>query len=453
MSDLTDVWFDAGFPGQITVSSDEPGRLSKDEIEQAAVEEIARETGSVVNHVKALGAFRNALAKDARVIPSPEAVEAIRKQIGADYPVYTLAELDEADLTVQWHINHVLPMGQPTVIAGPSKALKTTTSVDLAASLALGRKFLDKFWVPEVSRVLFLSAESGLGTIQETFRRIVRSKGHCMADAGDCLHVAPWVPKAKESDQLALLRYEIHRSRADVAIIDPVYQMIDGDDAASVAKMGQQLKMVADECLSLGATPVLVHHTKKTSENGKNNQPMELEDLAGAGMAEFFRAWILLSRRQRWEPDQPHRLWLSVGGSAGHGGQYAFDATEGRLTDPEGRRWEVELTNASDARSTMAEEAEERQEQRRQASAARKLEQYVEAVQAAFRLVGPSGLTKTDIAARSGLNSDNSAKALAKLLRDGWLEECEVTKSNRQKYPGYRVQSGSQTDPDTPGQF
>lgn len=447
MADLTDFWI-YSVPSEVHISQDEPGRLSKDEVDRLAAEELAQEQSSTFSHTKALGVFRNALAKDARVIPSPEAVEAIRKQIGADYPVYTLAELDEADLSVQWHINHCLPIGQPTVIAGPSKALKTTTSVDLAASLTLAQKFLGKFWVPQVSRVLFLSAESGLGTLQETFRRVVRSKGHCMADAGDCLRLAPWVPKAKEADQLALLRYEIHRHQAEVAIIDPVYQMIDGDDAASVSKMGQQLKAVADECLSLGATPILVHHTKKSSENSKANQPMELEDLAGAGMAEFFRAWILLSRRQRWEPDQPHRLWLSVGGSAGHGGQYAFDATEGKLTDEGGRRWEVELSNASDARATMAEEMEQRQEERKQAAAARKLEQHTEAIRQAFRLVGPSGLTTTDASDRAGLSRENASKAIAYLLREGWLEECEVQKRNRQTYSGYRVQSGSRTDPD-----
>jgi hypothetical protein len=58
--------------------------------------------------------------------------------------------------------------------------------------------------------------------------------------------------------------------------------------------------------------------------------------LAGAGVAEFARQWMLLSRREAYDPGKapgPHKLWFQVGGGFGHGSLWGLEVQEGTLLD------------------------------------------------------------------------------------------------------------------------
>ena len=82
----------------------------------------------------------------------------------------------------------------------------------------------------------------------------------------------------------------------------------------------------------MGATPILVDHAKRSSTNAREFEPLELEDISGAGKAECFRQWMLVSRRSKFmaDPGLPHHhdLWLTMGGSAGHASTWGLDITE-----------------------------------------------------------------------------------------------------------------------------
>src|SRR5262249_20202130 len=73
----------------------------------------------------------------------------------------TSADFAKADFRPQWLVRNVLVRGQPAIIGGAVKTLKTGLGVDLAIALASGGKFLgaERFAAERV-RTAILSGES-----------------------------------------------------------------------------------------------------------------------------------------------------------------------------------------------------------------------------------------------------------------------------------------------------
>ena len=93
----------------------------------------------------------------------------------------TGAELLALDLRPRFLVRGVLVEGQPMIIGGRSKTLKTSLACDLAVSLGSGTPFLGRFDCHRVG-VGFWSGESGAATIRETASGIADSKGVDLAD-------------------------------------------------------------------------------------------------------------------------------------------------------------------------------------------------------------------------------------------------------------------------------
>ncbi|WP_168566850.1 AAA family ATPase [Crateriforma spongiae] len=351
----------------------------------------------------------------------------------------TAAELDAGDFTMTYLVDGVFVERQPLIIAGQFKTLKTSVMFDLAISLATATSFLGRF-ATQRRRVLVLTAESGLATVQETCRRICKQKERRLADVNG-LSFCDRVPSLANPDHVQELRNVIADVGAEVLIADPAYLMIDGDNAGNLFSMGDQLRVFADLASESGATPVLLHHAKKNNLNATDYQPLELADLAWAGFAEFARQWLLLSRRERYvEGSGQHRLWLSAGGSAGHNGCWGIDVNEGHPSDDNGRRWGVNVTNAEESREAAAREAEERKEQAAVDREQKKIERNREKVIAAFRGVRPPRLTKSKISDRAGVSRDGVSRVIAYMLRAGELiDGVDVEDSRGRKHAGFEL--------------
>jgi hypothetical protein len=117
---------------------------------------------------------------------------------------------------------------------------------------------------------------------------------------------------------------------------------------------------------------------------------------------------------------------MNVGGRAGHSALHALDVHEGALTDPGGRRWEVEVLSPRDAR----EEVQDRREAERDTRAQKKLEKQREKVIQALGKY-PSGETKTVLRTTAGLHSTAFNQALGDLLTTGEAVLTDVFKSGK----------------------
>jgi hypothetical protein len=188
--------------------------------------------------------------------------------------------------------------------------------------------------------------------------------------------------------------------------------------------MGPLFLAITQACLSVGCTPVLIHHTKRAS--AVSTDPLDLDDLAYAGVAEFARQWWLISRREKYDPDTGHsKLWLNVGGSAGHGGVWSVDVEEGVMDEHfGGRTWEVSVLSARETRQgKQDEQATDRSEKRR----AQERADDAAVLIALDTLTARGQPIATRIRDASGLTSvPRFNRAKERLLMDEIIEEFEI---------------------------
>jgi len=330
----------------------------------------------------------------------------------------------------EWLVRNILVAGQPAIIAGAKKSLKTSLALDLALSLGLGDRFLNRFEVLGSHRVAVFSGESGEAVLQETARRICHAKRRDLRAAN--VHWSFTLPRLSNKSDLKRLTRLFREHRIQVAIIDPLYLCLLDDNKIDAPQnlyaMGPLLKRIAEACLNAGATPILVHHTRKS---GKSRSGLvDLDDMAFAGVQEWARQWMLIGRREKYVAGTGnHELSLNVGGSAGFSGSWAVRVNEGVVReDFSGRGWQVTVEPYQEARA-------------RDAAATQERDLRIPLL-AELRRVHPNGMTLSQLRGLPGLRH-LSQRFLLTLVQDGVVEPCDVMQpagnAGTRPYPGVRM--------------
>jgi hypothetical protein len=354
------------------------------------------------------------------------------------FKAITSAELANVSPEIEYLVDGVLVKGQPCILAGGKKTLKTNLLVDLSLTLSHGGLFLGAFKAQNAVRVGMLSGESGAATIAETARRIANAKRWGLEYFDGVL----WgftLPRLGEPGDMAALRSFIVANKLDVLIIDPTYLALPlGDSAANLFEVGAKLIVLTELGQELGCTIILAHHTRKNVVNAF--EPPELEDIAWAGFPEWARQWILIGRRQKYDPEQGghHRLWLNLGGSVGHSSLWALNVDEGTRQDPGGRKWVVDVVRASAARAEAAASDSERRTvelNQKQAADAERDRKAILTALAKF----PEGDTAKVIREAARLSGTRFTPTVSDLVAEGAVERLKIQKGNGHGYDGYRL--------------
>ncbi len=360
------------------------------------------------------------------------------------FPLVTCAALDAADYTPRAIISDCMYADHPAVVGGMFKTLKTLVAVDGAISIASGRPFLDSFTVAEPLGVVFFSGEGGPSMMQDYGRRIADAKGLRLADVGN-LRFCFTIPKLESLTDLDEVQRIHDETGAAVLFFDNLMLCMSGDEAGNVFKMGQILGGVIRICNERGITPVFLHHFKRARTDPF--APGELLDLTQAGAAEVAGQWLLNTRREAYNPDNPgeHKLWLNIGGRLGHGRLHALDVHEGRLSDPGGRRWKVEVLKPNEVRQEADSRKAEVKRQRADERAADAIDSDRKAVvRILAKLKAPE--TKTGIRGRAGFGSERFNRAFYSLSEDGTIRPVEVMKGKgKHPYEAWRLRAEDET--------
>jgi replicative DNA helicase len=265
-----------------------------------------------------------------------------------------------------WLINGVIIEGEPGVIGGPSKSLKTSILVDAVISLGTRTPFLSKFVVPEAVRCALLSGESGKRTIQSIARQVCLNRG--IEGVPPNVFWGFKVPQLTDDEHLAVLRKTIEDNGLKFVAVDPFYLTVlagkAGIDTKDMFQMGPMLSEVSQACIEAGCTPLLAHHFVKKRDDPFG--PPELGDLAFSGIGQFVRQWMLVAPRERFDAEVGlFRLHFGYGGSAGHCGEYALDIEVGTLSaDSDRRTWKVAIATPAQHRTAKQEQRQAEQEKK-----------------------------------------------------------------------------------------
>jgi DNA primase catalytic core len=338
-------------------------------------------------------------------------------------------------------VKRVLVRHQPMIVGAPQKTLKTSVMCDMAVSLATATPFLGKFDVYKPVKVALLSGESGEWNLGQTLARVCRARDlNPKATAGRLVVQGEGLPQLSNIEHMIYLKRMLEWEHVEVFILDPLYLTLlaglgrDASMASNIYAMGPLFQNVTRACLDVGASPCLVHHTTRPA--AASREPLGLESLAYAGVAEFCRQWLLLSRREAYDGAWPglHKLWMNCGGSAGHGGVWSIDIREGEADDNlEGRVWNVSVSTAIEAR-------QHDQDAREAAKARNQFERDQLddlAVMSAIDQVTARGTYQTDdgrpaaghstVRDVAGLNNTRARQAVQRLLNQKLIRELNVT--------------------------
>ena len=163
------------------------------------------------------------------------------------------------------------------LIAGPSKAGKSFSLIEMSIAIAEGKKWLE--WNCTQGKVLYVNLELDRASCLHRFRDVYEAMG---LQPNNLQNIDIWNLRGKTvpMDKLApkLIRRSLKKNYIAV-IIDPIYKVLTGDEnsADQMAHFTNQFDKVATE---LGCSVIYCHHHSKGAQGGKKS----MDRASGSGV-------------------------------------------------------------------------------------------------------------------------------------------------------------------------
>lgn len=174
-------------------------------------------------------------------------------------------------------IDGVLRQGHKMLLAGPSKAGKSFSLIELSIAIAEGRRWMN--WYCTQGKVLYVNLELDRASCLHRFKDVYQALGWTPRNLSN---IDIWNLRGKSvpMDKLApkLIRRASKKGYIAV-IIDPIYKVITGDEnsADQMAHFCNQFDLV---CTELGTAVIYCHHHSKGSQGSKRS----MDRASGSGV-------------------------------------------------------------------------------------------------------------------------------------------------------------------------
>lgn len=174
-------------------------------------------------------------------------------------------------------IEGILRQGHKMLVAGPSKAGKSFTLIELCIAIAEGKKWLN--WQCAQGKTLYVNLELDRPSCLHRFKDVYNALG---IKPNNLTNIDIWNLRGKSilMDKLApkLIRRASKKDYIAV-VIDPIYKVITGDEnsADQMANFCNQFDKICNE---LGTSVIYCHHHSKGSQGGKRS----MDRASGSGV-------------------------------------------------------------------------------------------------------------------------------------------------------------------------
>lgn len=174
-------------------------------------------------------------------------------------------------------IEGILRQGHKMLVAGPSKAGKSFTLIELCIAIAEGKKWLN--WQCAQGKTLYVNLELDRPSCLHRFKDVYNALG---IKPNNLTNIDIWNLRGKSipMDKLAPKLIRRASKKGYIAVVmDPIYKVITGDEnsADQMANFCNQFDKICNE---LGTSVIYCHHHSKGSQGGKRS----MDRASGSGV-------------------------------------------------------------------------------------------------------------------------------------------------------------------------
>ena len=174
-------------------------------------------------------------------------------------------------------IDGILRQGHKMLLAGPSKAGKSFSLIELCIAIAEGKRWMG--WQCAQGRVLYVNLELDSASCLHRFKDAYKAAGITPTSLNN-IDIWNLRGKSKPMDKLApsLIRRAL-KTRPIAVVIDPIYKVITGDEnsADQMATFCNQFDKICNE---LGCAVIYCHHHSKGNQGSKRS----MDRASGSGV-------------------------------------------------------------------------------------------------------------------------------------------------------------------------
>ena len=167
-------------------------------------------------------------------------------------------------------ISGILRQGRKMIVTGASKAGKSFLLIELAISIATGRKWLGHDCTK--SKVLYINFELSKDSFTDRLREICSHLEMDPKSIGGMFDTLTLRGMAKPFRELLPgIKHKVERGNYKVVILDPIYKTLLGDE--NDAKVVSEFCNALDNLSSVtGCTVIFCHHHNKSADDSKSAQ-------------------------------------------------------------------------------------------------------------------------------------------------------------------------------------